>query len=600
MNWLNNILSLKTDKNNSKHLVIIIWFLCTSTIFGQYQFEVPTNLRTKRNPPITQLDTQINVHVSDYGAIPNDGNDDTPGIQKALDFCKKTANNTKAIKLIFGKGVYNLHTNANKTHLINLKKANNILIEGNDAKIIIHDPLKGFFSLFNSKNIIVKNLYIDYDPLPFTQGRIVGVHLKNRTFDLKIDHGFPSLKHKMFQKASRVWGMLMDEKTPGKLKDGAPNLYQSKQFEELSGGIFRITVKSQKLLKHMEINDSYVHIARTNGRTIFKTDRSKDVTYLNITSYSSPAGTYNAGNMKEWSIIGCKVKLKKGRIHSANADCLHIKGSSIGPWVENCLFEGYSDDAVNLKSSKRYILNQVSPTEIVLNKKVKKGSILRIYNPREGILIGKFKVIRSQKIGKEKVKITLNNALKATLDVGATKKHDIAYLDSESNESFVIRNNVFKNARRYGILLQSSNGVIENNIFENLSQSAITINNGVDWGEGFVAHNITIHSNTFSNCGYDSVYLSNPNAAAITLRVVKLKNLKGKGKWYGVTTTDWKGLNNISITNNSFSYNKHALSIECSINTVIKSNTFNRNPNDLSVESNIIYKNNNSNLVFEN
>ncbi|CAM1373245.1 right-handed parallel beta-helix repeat-containing protein [Tenacibaculum xiamenense] len=600
MIWGNNILSLKTYKNNSRYYILIIWFLCTPAIFGQYQFEVPTNFITKRNLPLTKLETQINVQVSDFGAIANDGIDDTPGIQKALNFCKKTANKTKAVKLIFNKGVYDLHTNANKTHLLNLKKANNILIDGNGAEIVIHDPLKGFFSLFNSNNIIVKNLYIDYDPLPFTQGRIVGVHIKNKTFDLKIDHDFPSLKHEMFQKASRVWGMLMDEMNPGKLKDGAPNLYQSKQFEELSGGIFRITVRSQKLLKHMKINDSYVHIARTNGRTIFKTDRSKDITYLNITSYSSPAGTYNAGEMKDWSIIGCKVKLKKGRIHSANADCLHIKGGTIGPWVENCLFEGYSDDAVNLKSSKRHILNQVSPTEIVLNKKVKKGSILRIYNPRAGELIGKFKVIGTKKLDNSKVKVTLNEELKTTLNVGTTKKHDIAYLDSESNESFVIRNNVFKNARRYGILLQSSNGVIENNVFENLSQSAITINNGVDWGEGFVAQNIVVHKNTFSNCGYDYVYLNNPSAATITLRVLKLKNPEAKGKWCGVTPTNWKGLNNISITNNSFSYNKHALSIECSVNTVIKSNTFNRNPNDLSLESSVIYKNNNSNLVFEN
>ncbi len=592
--------SSKVNKYSIKVCSMVISCLWISMVYSQNQFELPTNFRTKRNLPLTELDTKLNIYVADFGAIPNDNIDDTIGIQKALNSCREIAGKNKAVKLIFSKGLYDLHTNTNKTHLLNLNKANNILIEGNGAEIIIHDPLKGFFSILNSKNIIVKNLYIDYNPLPFTQGKIVGIDQRNKSFDLKIDEGYPSLKHTMFQKASRAWGMLMDEMNPGKLKDGAPNLYQSKQFEELSGGIFRVKVRSSKLLKHMELNDYYVHIARSNGRTIFKTAHSKDVTYLNITSYSSPAGTYNAGNMKEWNIINCKVKLKEDRIHSANADCIHVKGGSIGPWVENCLFEGYSDDAINLKSSKRYILNQLSERELVINKKTKKGTVLRIYNPREGKLIGKYEVVSDKRLNKRNFKITLDSPITGTLNVGKTKKNDLVYLDSESNESFVVRNNIFKNARRYGILLQASNGLIENNVFENLSQSAITINNGVDWGEGFVAHDITIKNNTFNNCGYDAVYLNNLNSATIALRVVKLKNPEAKGKWCGVAPTNWKGLKNISITNNTFLYNKHALSIECSVNTKIKSNVFQRNTSDLTSEGSILYKNNNTNLVFEN
>ena len=83
------------------------------------------------------------------------------------------------------------------------------------------------------------------------------------------------------------------------------------------------------------------------------------------------------------------------------------------------------------------------------------------------------------------------------------------------------------------------------------------------------------------------------------MRVVKLKNLNAKTKWNGVATTDWQGLENIKITNNIFSYNKRALSIECSNNTIIKGNKFMRSTNDLSKEHELIFKNNNSNLVFE-
>jgi len=574
-------------------------------IFGcyanaQYQFTLPENFRTPRNLPLIDMPTAITLKLTDFGAIPNDAKDDAPAIIQALNFCKKASNKGKAVKLLFTKGTYDLFSNENNSHLIELNNASNIVIEGNKSDIIIHDPLKGFFSIFKSKNIIIKDLYIDYDPLPFTQGKIVAVNVENRTFDLEIDKGYPSLNKDMFQKASRVWGMLMDPKIPGKLKDGAPNLYATKDFEALSPSVFRVKLNTPRHLKFLEVGDLYVHLARSNGKTIFKSNSSKNITYLNITSYASPAGSYAAVNMEEWNIIGCKVALKEGRIHSANADCVHVNGGPFGPWIENSLFEGYSDDAINLKSTKWHILNQISPTKLVIKGKAEKGDIIRVYNPREGKFLGKYEVVGYSALGRGSAQITIDKPLKETLHVGDTKKHDIAYVDTQSNESFVIKNNTFRNARRYGILLQSSYGIIERNVFKNLSQCAISMNNGVDWGEGFVSHNIKIDNNIFDNCGYDYTYFQDYNAAAIRLRVTKLKNPEAKGKWSGVATADWQGLENISITNNTFLYNKRALSIECSVNTVIKGNKFIRNLKDLSDENELILKNNNTNLVFEN
>ncbi|WP_027138654.1 right-handed parallel beta-helix repeat-containing protein [Gaetbulibacter saemankumensis] len=584
-----------------KHYLILMAFLHIGFfIYSQEQFTLPDYFRTNRNLPLIDIPTVMTVELSNFGAIPNDGKDDAIAIAKALNFCKKVSKNGSGVKLLFAPGTYDLFPNENDSHLIELNNANNILIDGNNAEIVVHDPLKGFFSVFRSKNIIIKDLFIDYDPLPFTQGKIVEIDLKNRTFDIKIDEGFPQLNNEMFQKASRVWGMLMDPEIPGKLKDGAPNLYATKDFEVLSPGVFRVKINSINLLKFMEIGDLYVHLARTNGRSLFRSNSSKNITYLNITSYASPAGSYAAFNMEEWNIIGCAVKLKEGRIHSANADCVHANGGAFGPWIENSLFEGYSDDAINLKSTKRQILKQNSPTELIVKYNLIKGDIIRIYNPREGKYLGTFEIINRKPLENNKVLVTLNKPLEETLYVGDTKRHDIAYVDTQSNESFVVRNNTFRNARRYGILLQSSYGIIERNIFKNLSQCAISMNNGVDWGEGFVSHNIKIDRNIFDNCGYDDTYFKDYNAAAIRLRVTKLKNPEAKGKWCGVATAEWQGLENISITNNTFLYNKRALSIECSVDTFIKGNQFIKNVKDLSDENEILLKNNNTNLVFDN
>ncbi|MCC4212000.1 right-handed parallel beta-helix repeat-containing protein [Leeuwenhoekiella parthenopeia] len=581
----------------------LLMLLTAPYVNAQYQFSLPDHFRTARDLPLTDIPTGLDVNLIDFGAVPNDGKNDTPAIMKALNFCKKISQSGPGVRLLFEKGIYDLHSNPNapkRTHILDLANTKNIIVDGNGAEIIVHDPLKGFFSLFKSENIIIKNFFIDYDPLPFTQGKITEVDKENKFFKLKINAGFPSLKEDMFQQASRVWGMLMDPNIPGKLKDGAPNLFASKDFEEVSPGHFKIKINSLNLLSSIEVGDLYVHMARTNGMSIFKTGNSKNITYLNNTNYSSPAGSYNAFDMEEWNIIGAQVKLKPGRIHSANADCVHVNGGKFGPWIENSLFEGYSDDAINMKATKRYILEQRSSTELIVKFQIAKGELIKVFNPREGKLIGQFKVIDNKYLGDNEVAITLDKPLEETLNTGETKKNDFIYLDTQANESFVIRNNTFRNARRYGILLQNAYGVIERNVFANLSQSAITIENGVDWGEGFVAHDILINKNLFKNCGYDLAYSQQDNAATIKMSIGKLKNPDSKEKWSGVETVSWQGIENITITNNTFSYNKRALAVECTINTVVKSNQFIRNSEYPSEVDEILMEKNNTNLVFEN
>lgn len=583
---------------NYKIFLIILLFNATIGN-AQYNFTLPSHFRTQRNLPLIDLENKMDIMLSNYGAKPNDGKDDAKAISKALETCKKLSSSGVNVRLVFEKGTYDLFSNTNNTHIIELQEANNIVIDGNGAEIIVHDPLMGFLSIMKSSNIIVKDLFIDYNPLPFTQGKIVAVDVNAQTFDLKIDEGFPKLSEPMFQKATRVWGMLMDSKIPGKLKDNAPNLFNSKTFEDLSSGVFRVKLEGKGLLKYIEVGDLYVHIARSNGKTIFNTNNSKNVTYLNVVNYTSPAGSYSAYNMQEWNIINCQVKLKSGRIHSANADCIHANGGKFGPWIENSLFEGYSDDAINMKATKAHILQQLSPTEIIVKQGVRKGDVIKIFNPREGLLIGQFEVIANKFLGEGKMHITLHKAIEQKLEVGENKRNDIAYVDTQSNESFVIRNNTFRNARRYGILIQSTNGIIERNMFENLSQAGISIINGVDWGEGFIANNIVINNNIFNNCGYDTEYFNQQNAATIRLQVTKLKDLEAKGKWNGVASADWQGIENVTITNNIFSYNKRALAIECSVNTVVKSNKFIRNSKDLSPDYEIMLESNNTNLFFE-
>ncbi|UXX80068.1 right-handed parallel beta-helix repeat-containing protein [Reichenbachiella carrageenanivorans] len=567
--------------------------------YAQQNFVQPDFFRTKRQAPLLDLPIKTQISVADFGAIPDDGKDDIGAIDRAISKAIAKASEDRPVELIFEKGIYDLFARDEVSHAFEIREMKYVVVNGNGAELVIHNPQSGFVKLLNCKNIIFKDMVVDYDPLPFTQGIVVALDTINYTFDLKIDEGFPLLSDKQFEISPEVWGVVLDKNTPGKLKDGVPSLFPDRGWKEVSPGVFRVQHPAKRYTLDMDIGDPYVQIARRNGRTIFTSYSGENVTYLNITSYTSPSGSYSAFNHKEWNVIGCKILMREGRQHSANADCIHVSGSYIGPWVENVLFEGYTDDAFNLKSQHRTILKVISPTDIVVKYDLKTGDILRFFNPRKGILIGEAMVMQASHLGQNEYQVSLSQPIEGLDRVGEGKRNDGAYVDTRACESFVIRNSTFRNARRYGLNLQNGYGVIENNIFENLSQSAINFGNGVDWGEGLAAHHILIQNNIFKNCGYDDTYLKEYNGAAVRMKMNKLKNPESKSRWCGVATADWQGINNIWILNNTFMYNKMAMSIECSENIFLQGNRYIHNHADpyRGEELDKLFLDNNSGLI---
>ncbi|MEP4596649.1 MAG: right-handed parallel beta-helix repeat-containing protein [Cyclobacteriaceae bacterium] len=579
-------------------LIIALFFGSLNFIYAQTPIIQQDFFRTKRQEPLLDLPTKIQIKVSDFGAFPNDGKDDLSSIDRA--FAKAIAKSSEArpVEIVLDSGVYDLSPSKSLTHAFEIRQMRYVVVNGNHAEFIIHNPECGFVKLFNSSNVIFKDFSIDYDPLPFTQGVVIATDTISSTFDLKIDDGFPLLSDPQFTDTPEVWGVLIDKNIPGKLKDGAPGLFPDRGWEEINPRVFRVKQPSKRFTKFMEVGDPFVQIARTNGRTIFTSFSGENITYLNITSYTSPAGSYSAFNHKEWNVIGCKILMKEGRQHSANADCIHVSGSYIGPWVENVLFEGYTDDAFNLKSQHRSILKAISPTEIIVKYDLATGDILRFFNPREGQLIGEAMVMKASHLGKNEFQVSLSQPISLER-VGKGKRNDVAYVDTRACESFVIRYSTFRNARRYGLNLQNCFGIVENNVFENLSQSAINFGNGVDWGEGLAAHDILIRKNIFKNCGYDQTYLTEYNGAAVRMKMNKLKNPESKTKWCGVATAPWQGIKNIWILDNVFMYNKMALSIECSKDVFLQGNKYIHNHADPYVgeEPKVMLFDNNTNLI---
>jgi hypothetical protein len=594
---------------------LMIWSYSYNLYAQQITFEpVPDFFRIKRELPLIELSTAPTINVSDYGAIINDGNDDTQAITNALKFAEDNANASNPIEVKFETGVYDIGepyiNNAdfvenNETHTFFIDRANHIVVNGNNAEILIHDPSVGFMKTSNSENIIIKDFIVDYSELPFTQGTIVEVNPGENNFYLEIDDGFPMMNRGHIRNAPERWGMLKN--ADGSLKDGAPNLIGTidLDFQFITTRTFRYRLSNTDDLNYMEVGDKFVFIARYNGKTTFSTNNSKQVTYLRNTSYTSVAGSYNGTNNREWNVINCKLLLKpnSGRLHTANADGFHITSGIIGPWIQGCVFEGYSDDAMNLKHTRREILSVEAANRVKLKFDVVVGDTLRFYNPRDGIDLGTAIVTAVQNLGNNEFSATLSKSINITIASGNNNQtDDKCYIENRSSESFILRDNIFRNARRYGLLIQGTYGLVENNTFENLSTGGIKITNAAGWGEGFSAKNITINNNIFKNCGYDTAYLEDPKSAAISVYLGKLvaNCSASETSRCDVVPTDWIGIENIKITNNNISYNKKAIDIQNVITGLIKCNTITPNNSFSGTNLGDVFLVNNENFVAQN
>lgn len=586
-----------------KKLLIIFFLLSTINEYGQFA-PSPSFFRTPRTLPLVDFNTDITISVANYGAIINDGIDDRQAIQNAINAAVNASKQQNKVRLLFENGTYDLMPNdSGATHSLQMTDANWVLWDGQNAEFLNHNPAVGFLNLLRCKNTIIKDFSIDYAKLPFSQGVVTKVDVANGFFEFKVDDGFPLPVETYFANAPERWGMFKNAK--GAIKKGTRNLIPNNTpFELIGTRTYRYANQSGNL-NNVAVGDYFIHMARNNGKTLILNNLGSNLTYLNVTGYASPAGAFNARDSEEWYILNCQIKLKENRVHSSNADCIHVSGGKIGPWVENSLFEGFGDDCMNLKYTKRDIKEVHSATQITLLFSVSVGENLEFYNPRDGVSLGSATVNSVQNMGSNLFKVTLSNPINiSTISDTEHQLTDKAYIESRSNESFIFRNNIVRNSRRYGILLQSKYALIENNLFQNLSSSGIAIENGADWGEGFRASEIEIKNNTFENCGFDTSYINDSKSASIVVDFMKLGSpCSLSNTWCGTQTTDWQAHSNIRILNNRITYNKRGVYLKNINGVVLKDNFICHNGDDITLGQNDSPINqtllNNSNVTVE-
>ena len=145
--------------------------------------------------------------------------DDFESVADAFDYASSHASTTRQIS--FSHRTYTLNaTQQSATHVLQLSHATDLVIAGNGAKIVVADPSVGFLSLSVCHNVTVRDLAIDYDPKPNTQGTITAVDNASASVVVQLDPGNPSLLLPHFSTAPIRWALIKDAQYPRRQKPG--------------------------------------------------------------------------------------------------------------------------------------------------------------------------------------------------------------------------------------------------------------------------------------------------------------------------------------------------------------------------------------------
>ncbi len=465
-----------------------------------------------REAPLRTLATDQTWTVSDFGAFADDDLDDRTAIQNAL---TALASADVSTTLEFEPGKYLLgSTNESPSAMLVAENLTNAVLELNGAELVVRSPLSGFLKLLHCENIIVRNGTVDYDPAPHTEGIIQAVDEDSGTIDVEIREGFPAPDLDYFEQAPACWGYLLDPAVPGRLKTGAGNYIGCSSVERVTNSLFRLTVPETTSWTNIEQGDRFALLARGYG-SLFYSSYSRQITAENLTSYNTPAGHYVSVMTEALNVLGCSSLIKSGFWKGGNADGVHCQTSRVGPWVEDCIFEGISDDSLVIYTRPYSVVEQLSQTRFQIVRyssentgvslydgELQVGDVLDFLSPVDGVVFGTATVTAYDA---DEGIISLDSPVSG-VDPGIYKAKTQIW-NRSIGKGFVMKDNILRNSRRYGIYLKASDGLISGNRLAGLSSCAMALQNDPGVPNGPFCRNIDIVNNTIDYCGFDTGFL---------------------------------------------------------------------------------------------
>ena len=472
------------------------------------------------------------IKLSDYGAFPNDGKESGDAIRRAI----KEAGSTKEKVIVeFEPGVYHINSidpDAPERSYFPMcfDGLTNVEIRGNGATIMMDNPFLSGFRFSGGGDISIDGISIDYAIDPWAQGEVVSVNKEAGTFEFKVNNlrnGISVLDYEdcwavLHRRSETVpFGMVKDDEDPLLFKKGLRNyFFGCRKATKISDGLYTIEVAKEINGNHNETIDmlgrdivegsKLVLNCRINSTGVFSFGCQKgDISVTNCNVYAS-IGTISimGGVVGNVTYDNVKVLATKGRWTTSNADGFFSIGIRGKLSITNCVWEGISDDYLNL-FVVGYDITDIKDDNITIRCTQEnlplKGDRVTVLDPSTGTIRQVAKVAYVEQISPlAELGHFVSAVIKLDEDIKSIKANNDVVINREwQAPGTTIENNIFKYGRNKCLKINLIDPSIKGNTFENIPLDAIVLH---DYNFQFKEHgcveNCIIENNTFKNCAY--------------------------------------------------------------------------------------------------
>lgn len=465
-------------------------------------------------------------------------------------------------RIVIPPGVYRVAPQGDSSTIITIRKAHNLEIVADGVTMLCTKRMRAL-QIEQCENLTLRGLVLDYDPLTFTQGKVVAMADDKGWVDIKIDAGYPRI---LFDRI-----VICDPKTRFH-KYGINHLWGTKASWSAADTI-RITLKD--VAQHVDLGDP---VALSGGQEsgnchgITVENQCSNVIFRNVTIHCAPGmGLVDFNNLTGIRMFDCQIVpgpkpagATEERLLTTSWDGIQCNAARVGAQVENCVIERCGDDswsvpARDLKVEGRdgKTLFLTAPSGTPADGGLRIGDHL-IYRGKAGEATQTITVLQ---VADREVDGKTVSGVEATLDqeMPAEVGQSVFNLDCNS-KGFIYRNNrIYSHGR--GALVKVGNGLIEGNTFRG-SDKAIMVNPEFGWGG---SDHLIIRNNTITETGYHQAMPWSEQAGALCL-----SSSAGGGKLQPPGT-----FNDILIENNTFDHVKGLnLFISSARGVTIKNNRF--------------------------
>ncbi|MDQ3813723.1 MAG: right-handed parallel beta-helix repeat-containing protein [Armatimonadota bacterium] len=474
----------------------------------------------------------------------------------------KNAVATRQARLVIPPGVYRIGPEKNEGIILTIRQARNLEIVADGVTMVCTKRMRALM-FEQCENVTLRGLTLDYDPLTFTQGKVVAMADDKGWLDIKIDAGYPQT---LFDRI-----VICDPKTRFH-KYGIDHLWGTKASWAEPGTI-RITRKD--VARNVDLGDP---VALSGGQEagvchgITVENKCSNVVFRNVTIHCAPGmGLVDFDNETGIKMFDCKIVpgpkpagATEERLLTTSWDGIQCNVARAGTQIENCVIERCGDDSWSVPAREFKVVQRdgrmlllSAPGGTPSPGGLRTGDRL-IHRSQDGLVI---QTIQTVQTVKREIAGTTASLIEATLEqelpVEAGKY--LFNLDC-SSKGFIYRNNrIYSHGR--GALIKVSDGLIEGNAFRG-SDKAIMVN--PEFGSGG-ADRLVIRNNTIIETGYHQAMPWSEQAGALCL-----SSSAGGGKLRPAGA-----FNDILIENNTFDRVKGLnLLISSARNVTVKNNRF--------------------------